>query len=393
MCTASMWLSAWTASPAPQVLSAPEFPERVSPSFEDETLVQYVRLASGGQRLRIRLSNLYGERDQVLHYVFVQRLEADGHYSKGVAVSFSGQPEARLNARSSLLSDPVDLATAPLSELRIAFYLAGPTGPCTCHSRAEQPTDVFRSRASTFDGEPDRRVQQRVFLAGVEVEGSRNRRLVVAFGDSITDGVGSTIGANRRWPDIFADRVVAAQIPIGIVNAGIAGNYLTRAGEYGSFGEAGLARFDRDVLEVPGVTDAVILEGINDIGATPSVGADALIEAYRQMISRAHARGVRITFGTISPFRGATYFSEEGEAVRQRVNAWIRTSGEPDGIVDFDAALRDPGAPDRLRSEFHGGDWLHPNDAGYRAMAAAVDPDSFFNLPPFGSEPDNKDKQ
>nr|WP_246447713.1 SGNH/GDSL hydrolase family protein [Novosphingobium flavum] len=260
--------------------------------------------------------------------------------------------------------------------MRISLYLPGPTGPCTCHSRGEDPTQVFKGRSARPGAVPDRRVQQRVFLSGIDVAGSTAKRLVVAFGDSITDGVGSTIAANRRWPDLFAERVLDAGVNIGIVNAGIAGNYLTRTGEYPSFGEAGLARFKRDALEVPGATDTVILLGINDIGGEPDVG-ERLIAGYRQLIADAHARRIRVFLGTIPPFRGSTFFTEAGEQSRLRVNAWIRADNPADGIIDFDRALRDPANPGRVDPRFHSGDWLHPNDDGYRVMARAIDPAIF----------------
>ena len=156
------------------------------------------------------------------------------------------------------------------------------------------------------------------------------------------------------------------------MNAGIGGNRVLSPGNIPSFGEPALARFDRDVLAVPGVTHLIVVEGVNDLGARPSPAPEALIAGYRQLIARAHAKGIKVILGTIVPYEGAAYFRPEGEAARVAVNQWIRTQTEADGVVDFDAATRDPAKPARMRADFHAGDWLHPNDAGYRAMGDAV---------------------
>jgi lysophospholipase L1-like esterase len=211
----------------------------------------------------------------------------------------------------------------------------------------------------------------RAFLSGVEVESPRVTPVIVAFGDSITDGTASTEGANRRWPDRLAERL---QGRAGIVNAGIAGNRVLADATPLFFGQSALMRFDRDVLSVPGATHLVILEGVNDLGqggANPP-SAEALIGGYRQLIARARAKGIKVIGATILPYEGARYFRAEGDAVRQQVNTWIRTGDEFDGVVDFEAAVRDPANPKRMRADYHSGDWLHPNDAGYRIMGDTV---------------------
>jgi lysophospholipase L1-like esterase len=206
---------------------------------------------------------------------------------------------------------------------------------------------------------------------GVEVEPVGKAPVIIAFGDSITDGYGSTPGADRRWPDFLAERLAPAGA--AVVDEGISGNMVLTDSTMTSFGESALTRFDRDVLAQPGATHLVVLEGINDLGLHPDMTAEALIAGYRQLIARGHSKGLKVIFGTLLPAKGARYFTDKGEAVRQAVNAWIRTSHEPDGVVDFEAAVRDPNDPARMRADFQVGDWLHPNDAGYRAMAAAVD--------------------
>ena len=208
-------------------------------------------------------------------------------------------------------------------------------------------------------------------------------RTIVAFGDSITDGVGSTVNANRRWPDQFADRLVKRGGPaIYVANEGISGNRVLGDGA----GVSALARFDRDVLAVPGARYVVVFEGVNDLGRgapPPSAGApafgppepvtaEAMMAGYRQLISRAHARGLKIYGATIAPYKGASYWSPEGEAMRETINAWILGSGAFDGVVDFDAALRDPADPAQIRAGYHFGDHLHGSDAGYKVMAQAI---------------------
>jgi lysophospholipase L1-like esterase len=242
------------------------------------------------------------------------------------------------------------------------FVLVSPKGDHT-----DRPFDTTAPAGATY----------RAFLSGVEVERAARGPVIVAFGDSITDGTGSTNGADRRWPDRLAERLVAerATRSAAVVNAGIAGNRVLSDGAIAMFGEGALARLDRDVLSVPGVTHMVVLEGVNDLGmggAKPP-SAEEMKAGYRQLMARARAQGIKVIGATILPYEGARYFHANGEAVRRELNAWIRSGGEFDGVIDFDAAVRDPAAPTRMRADLHAGDWLHPNDAGYRVMGDAVD--------------------
>jgi lysophospholipase L1-like esterase len=218
----------------------------------------------------------------------------------------------------------------------------------------------------------------RAFLSGVEVESAAAPApVIVAFGDSITDGFQSTTGTDRRWPDRLAERLAAKKPgrPLGVVNAGIGGNRVLSNGAIAVFGQSALTRFDRDVLSVPGVTHVIVLEGVNDLGSskTNPPTAEALIGGYRQIIARGHAHGLKVIGATILPYGGAAYFGEPGEAARQAVNHWIRDSHAFDAVIDLDAAIRDPARPERMRADLQSGDWLHPNDAGYRVMGDAVD--------------------
>lgn len=203
------------------------------------------------------------------------------------------------------------------------------------------------------------------------MQGALANGSVVTLGDSITDGVGSTVGTNRRWPDVLADRLKASQRRLGVLNAGISGNRLLLDGT--DFGRNALARLDEDVLSLGGVRTLIVLEGINDIQQSPNqTDPEQIINAYKQIIAQAKARGIRVIGGTITPFKGWRVWNETLEATRQSVNTFIRTSGAFDGVVDFDAAIRDSQDPLRMKPEFDTGDHLHPNDAGLRAMGEAV---------------------
>ena len=253
--------------------------------------------------------------------------------------------------------------------------------------------DAFISAKGDFTAgtfAPAQTTQMRAFLSGVEVQAA-NAQAVVVFGDSISDGVASTAGANRRWPDLLAERLSArgGRVHFGVVNHGISGNQVLSDGA----GQSALARFDRDVLSVPGVTHVIVFEGVNDLGLgyaklegplaalmpPPAVKPtrDAMIAGYRQLIARAHAKGLKIFGATIAPYEGAVYYSTEGNGVRQSINDWMRTSKEFDAVLDFDAAFRDPAQPTQMKDAFQAGDHLHGSDAGYKAVAESVSLDLF----------------
>jgi lysophospholipase L1-like esterase len=375
------WVGAWGASPTAPQPASPGVPERLlSPRFENQTIFQVVRLSAGGQRLRLRLTNEYGVRPLKIGALRVAVVDAQGMDVPGSArvVTFAGARTTSIPPGAPMLSDPVDLPTPRLARLRVSLYLPDQTGPCTCHMSGQEyvsvdgPGDLTAQPAPTPTGP----AQFRAFLSGVEVEPGAQSRVIVALGDSITDGYLSTPGTDRRWPDRLAERLVERhpKRTFGVVNAGIGGNRVLSDAVVAVMGQSALTRFDRDVLSVAGATDLMVLEGVNDLGARvgrPS--AEDLIAGYRQLIARAHAHGLRIIGGTILPYEGAGYFTAEGEATRQAVNAWIRAPGNFDAVIDFDAAIRDPAKPSRMRAGWHAGDWLHPNDAGYRAMGDAVD--------------------
>ena len=264
--------------------------------------------------------------------------------------------------------------------LAISLYLPGPTGPITWHATARQTLYVAdgNQAADGTGAEYDARttVPAWYVIDGVEVRATAaNQAAIVTFGDSITDGTNSTQDANHRWPDYLARKLNARSgNQLSVIDEGIAGNrVLSDTPTY----DNALARLDRDVLAQAGVRYVTLLEGINDIGQTclgnADASADGIIAGHRQLISQMHARGLRVFGATLTPFQGAAYYCEDGETKREAVNAWIRTSSEFDGVIDFDAATRDPANPLSYRPDFDSGDHLHPNDLGYSAMADTID--------------------
>ena len=381
------WVGTWTTAVHPPAPGNEEFPSQLF-DFDDQTVRQIVRVSAGGEQVRVRLANTYGEEPLLIGgaHVALRDGEARIDPASDRALSFSGNPTIAIPPGAIVLSDPVALSVPPLAELAVSLYLPEPTESTTVHGFAFQTN--FISPDGDFTAETDMPVdatmQSWVFLSGVDVAVTEPTGVVVALGDSITDGAFSTSDTNRRWPDVLAERFAAADGPrMAVLNAGIGGNRLLgdEAGDFGlAFGQNALARFDRDVLAQPGVTHLIVFEGINDIGlpllfgeTDQSVTADEMIAALGQLAERAHERGI-VAFGaTITPFEGAFYFSPEGEAIRQTVNAWIRDGGAFDAVIDFDAVVRDPDRPASLLPAYDGGDHLHINDAGFRAMAESID--------------------
>ena len=385
---AETWARSWAASPQAPTAGGGPFPG--SPTFHDQTVRQIVRLSGGGNKVRVRFTNEYGATPVQVGAAHVALAAEGGAIRPGTdhALTFGGRPTAVIAPGAPLLSDPVDLRAAPLARLAISLYLPGQVDSCTCHATAQQQGFIASGDATGAPSLPDAKpLQQRAMIAGVDVASEQPARTIVALGDSITDGVGSTPGANRRWPDLFAERLVKRGGPaVYVANEGISGNRILGDGA----GVSALARFDRDVLSTPGLGYVIVFEGINDIGigyapkggpssrffpanGGPPPTAEDLIGAYRQLIARAHEKGVKIYGATIAPYEGAAYASPEGDRVRQAVNDWIRTSHAFDGVIDFDAAVRDPAHPTRFRDGFHMGDHLHGSDAGYEAMANSID--------------------
>jgi lysophospholipase L1-like esterase len=350
-----------------------------------------MRLTIGGERLRVRVSNVLGSEPLSLDAVSVAlATDPASPQIAGAArrLTFAGLGQATIPAGAELVSDPVDLAARPLATLVVSLHFPMAPARQTGHP-GSRATSYWLAGNHVADADLPgaTRVDHWYQLAGVEVEADRGAALV-AFGDSITDGNGVQPNTNRRWTDFLAERLQASPATrhVAVANLGLGGNRLLLDG----LGPNALARFDRDVLGQVGVKWVILLEGVNDLGTLTRegpVGADrhrALVEqmilAYRQMTQRARERGVKMIACTILPYGGSDYYhpGAESEADRQAVNRWIRTPGNVDAVIDLDALMRDPKAPSRLRPDLDKGDGLHPSEAGYRAMAAAV-PLSLFS--------------
>jgi len=350
-------------------------------TVSNQTLRQIVHTSIGGERVRVVLSNVFGTAPLEIGAAAIAPRGQGATVQAGAVrpLTFGGRTSAKILAGAVLVSDPVPMSVKPLSDLAIDIYLPGDVGvgpsPVTTHNGASQTSYLSSTgnRVGAAELPVDRETGSWISLARVEVAAAPDTRVVVAFGDSITDGARSTANMNARWPDTLARRLAEQRGPrVAVLNLGISGNQVLGDGA----GVSALARFDKDVLMQTGVTHVIVMEGINDIGiarANPSPSADDLIAGHRQLIARARARGLKIYGATLTPYEGAAYYSAEGEAKRKALNEWMRTSGEYDGVIDFDKVTRDPNSPGKLAAFADSGDHLHPGDAGYKAMGEAVD--------------------
>jgi lysophospholipase L1-like esterase len=377
------WVAAWQGSPT----LGGTFPGVTCPSdtgLNNQTVRNVVFVSAGGHRVAVRLTNAYGAEPLRVGSASVAVAADGGRTVPGTtrALRFGGKSSIVIAAGGEALSDPVSLRVRALQTLAISVYLPKATGPATQHFFSNQENYIATGdHALASDAEAfDTTITCWMFADGVDVRAPRRvRGTVVALGDSITDGYGSTVNANLRYPDQLARRLNAQRgRTLSAVNAGIIGNTLLRPPDLAIFGETASARLDRDVLTQTGVTDVILLEGINDIGMHGSTAED-LIDVQQQIVAEAHALGVKIYGATLLPFGGSNaeyggeYGTAAGEAQRQAVNHWIRTSGTFDGVFDFDRSIRDPQDPTRMLPEYDSGDHLHPNDAGLGAMASVVD--------------------
>lgn len=375
------WVGTWSASP--QAAGTPFTGTPVQ--INAQTVREIVHTSIGGDRVRVWLSNAYGASPLVIGsaHLAVRSVGASIAPGSDRVLMFNGSPTIAIPAGALVVSDPVTLTVPELGDLAVSIFIPGNVTAATEHSLALQTTYI--SPPGDFSGAASMAAatttQSWYFLTGVEVKASEKTRAIVTLGDSITDGFGSTPDSNRRWPDRFAERLQArpGRFRLAVLDQGIGGNRVL----HDFIGTNALARADRDVLVQTGARYVIVLEGSNDIGipgafglAAEQVTAEQIIAGHRQIIDRAHALGVKIFGGTLTPFGGATlpgYFSAAGEAKRQTVNEWIRTSKAYDAVIDFDAVTRDPTRPTRFLPAYDSGDHLHPNDAGYKAMADAVD--------------------
>jgi len=378
------WVTSWSASPQttkPGTLAAH--------GFDDQTLREIIFPSVGGDLIRLELTNVFGASVLRIGHVTVARASLGATVVPGTIhpVTFGGSPSIRIPAGGQVLSDPVRIRVAALQDLAVSVYLPGRTGRATLHTAAQQVN--WMSAAGDHAAEAGSAaftasIPSWYYVSGLLVRSPAAIGTVVALGDSITDGVGSTSGGNDRWPNDLARRLDGLAGPtLAVADEGIGGNRVLTGSR--CCGDSALRRFARDVLDLRGVRDIIVLEGINDIGDSAGSHAEIspaqMIAGYEELIARAHDRGVRIFGATLPPFQGARYYSLASEATREAVNTWIRTSGAFDGVVDFDAATRDPANPLRLNPAYDSGDHLHPNDAGYQAMADSINLRMLFPPP------------
>ncbi|WP_213992612.1 SGNH/GDSL hydrolase family protein [Sodalis sp. dw_96] len=383
---ATHWVSSWTASPQAVWGKNFPFPTHIPDRLENQTVRQVARISLGGKRLQIVFSNAYGQTPLTLGKASValagDKGAIDTHSLR--LLTFGGNTTVTIPPGAPLISDPVDLAVPSMASLAVSVYLPGQTPIKTFHWDARQTAWIAAGDQSlSANITTNQSITSRALLSAILVDTPRIGGTVVVIGDSVTDGNGASMDANARWPDFLAQRL--APRGVAVINAGISGARLLSDG----MGVNALARFDRDVLDQAGVRSVIVLLGINDIswpgtlydprGSLPST--DALIGGYRQLISRAHAGGIRIIGATLPPFEGAlpgtpldNYYRADKDALRRRINNWIRESLAFDAVIDFDALLRDPAHPSRLNPAFDSGDHLHPGNTGNRAMADAIDP-------------------
>jgi lysophospholipase L1-like esterase len=377
----------WTASPIAGATSS-SCPAGAG-GVTNQTVRDIIDPSISGNRIRVRLTNTFGTAALTVGAasVAVEQSGAGTVASTTTPVTFGGRSTVTIPPGAEALSDWVNFTVTQGQDLALSVYVPALTGPATFHAATEQ--NSFLSGTGDFAGTADATnfpttISCWMFADGLDVAPAPHvLGSVVAFGDSITDGVGSNVNANDRWPNILARRFAARPgKTLSVVDEGISGNRVLS--DAGTSGVSALARFGRDALAQPGAKDILLLEGINDIGqsdlgTTPLVTADDVIAGYQQLIAQAHADGLRIFGATLTPFKGAFYWSPQGEQTREAVNQWILTSGAFDGTVDFASITADPSDPQVYDPAFDSGDHLHPNDAGYQAMADAINLDALLH--------------
>ena len=387
---AEPWITTWAATPAPRWAEELPAPFDVPEVLGDQTIRQIARTSVGGDQMRIVISNEFGTRPVTIGSASVA-LSAGGSKIDPASVkrlTFGGNPSAVIPPGAPLISDPVDLPTKPLSSVAVSFYLPKRTGITSVHWDGVQTGYISSAGDKTMDADfkADSTTKKRLLLSRILTDAKPDSTAIVFFGDSITDGNCSTPDTNNRWPDHIAERLQAEGHPnVAVVNEAYSGDRVLTNG----MGTNALSRFDMSVLSHPRVGTVVMMMGINDIGwpgkdaitpNDPEPTAEDVIQGYKQIIDRAHDHGIRFVGVTLTPFTDtfkgqpiSGYYTPEKEKLRQAVNAWIRANKTADGLIDFDKVVEDPNRPGYINPAYDCGDHLHPNDAGYQAMAKAVD--------------------
>lgn len=367
------WVGTWGCSP--QLTERRNLPP--PPGLTSNTLRQIVQVSIGGKRLRVHFSNAFGTSPVTINAAHIALSAGDSAIKtdSDEALTFNGKPSVTILPGESILSDDFDFDLAPLSDVAVTIYFGDTSHDVTGHP-GSRTTSYLQTggSVSAADLPAATKTEHWYMLTGIDVEAKDSSAAIVTLGDSITDGRGSGTDKNDRWPDDLARRLQADKdtADIAVLNEGIGGNCVLRGG----LGPTARSRFDRDVLDQNGARWLIVFEGVNDIGGsrgTNSPVAQNLIAAFQKFIDQAHAKNIRVYGATITPFGRSFYDSPAHEAAREEVNHWIRTSGKFDAVIDFDAAVRDPDHPNRLLPTVDSGDHLHPNEAGYKIMAGAID--------------------
>ena len=386
------WVSVWASS----MLAPVHFPGMPDePAIADETIRMVVRPTLGGQRLRVRLSNEFGTSPLVVGAAHIALTNEGSKIKAGTdrVLTFDGNTKVTIPAGAPMVSDPVDFRFDAFAEISISLYLPSNTPVSTWHFQGQH--DSYMAGPGDLTGKPDLTASSHkaawYFLSGIAVWAPSSTTAIVALGDSITQGTGpKPEDSYTDWPYQLALRLSAdrGSQTIAVVNEGIGGNRVL----HDAAGVSALARFDRDVLAQAGVNTLILLEGINDIGfpririaelknlpalkenpfAEQRVSAEEIIAGLQQIVLRAHEHGIKVFGATVTPFEGTNSYDADGEAIRQAINKWVRATNVYDGIFDFDAVLRDPSKPSKLRDIYDSGDHIHPNPAGYKAIADSI---------------------
>ncbi|QKG83396.1 SGNH/GDSL hydrolase family protein [Kroppenstedtia pulmonis] len=365
------WTGSWAASP--------QYPSGIAEDgVSNQTLRLILHPHLSGDKVRIRLSNAFGTQPVTFGEVYLARAgeAASVIHGSGRRVTFQGKTKVTIPVGGELWSDAVSFKVKRGENLAVSLYIPGDSGPATWHRMAKQTSYISMkgNYAASGDGNPYvTRISGWYWLTGIDVKSHPKVGAIVCLGDSITDGAGSTANTNRRYPDYLSRRLQEEGITLSVLNAGISGNKILRDDPV--YGPRALERLDRDVFSQSGVTHLILLEGINDIGHDPpTYDAGQIIAGIQEIADRAKEKGLKVYVGTLTPYEGADYATDQGQITRQQVNEWIRNNSHRfDGVIDFDRALRDPERPTRLHPVYDSGDHLHPGDAGYQKMAETID--------------------
>jgi len=369
------WVGTWSC--APQLVEPHNMPPE--PGLTNSTLRQVIRVSIGGKTLRVRFSNEFSSSPVTIRGANLAISKGESRIDTLTikALTFNNNKEVTIKPGAIAISDPITFHLRPRTDVAITIFF-GKTSPDVTGHPGSRTTSYLISgnHLSAYELTGSSKTDRWYIINGIDVKASHRAASIIIIGNSITDGRGSGTNKQNRWPDILSERLVQnpATKNVAVLNQGIGGNCVLKP----CLGPSALERFDRDVLKQHGVRWLIILEGINDIGQSPDSTdaisiANNLIEAYKQMTQKAHLYGIKVYCATILPFKGSFYYTGFRETAREKVNDWIRNNSTIDAIIDFDLIMRNPEDTLSLHPELHTGDFLHPNEMGYRIMGESID--------------------